>query len=581
MKTRLKYLLLFAFCASSFIGVYAQNVESEMIGSNVIASKFTRPSLSVATVKFSNSVAMSTEILANLIPVTFDKNASKSSPIMVNKSVVLPYYGDDEKEDRANNLAIHKNKAELDPLVLDAVKKSRIANEILDNLFIVNGQASLDNLIARAIMTKTDKEVNTESEMTLEDQFARDFATVKEQLNLIYIVVFSAYDLTPYETDDAVGFKSLGAYWLLKLEVPSDFESLASANWRNLRNFLGSASFNWSLIKTEIVTNYTYESKPKPRALTGDPVKDAKIKKQNDQAMARFESYRKSPEESFAIIQTKLFDNYIIETKEVIDDFRVRVPLLYTKPIRAKVGLKEGLSKGQRWVLLETVEKDGIPMQVHRGFVRADSIVDNRGIATGNTKPSTFYQIQGKKPEPGMLMVLQDDQGGLIRLAHMQKVMKSENYNPSFQSVQGIVIVKDVKGLIWSVELQIDDDKTVKDFIENLNLPDTDTNNYRSYFGIYGANIGYQFYTSRNSQLRVEGGYLFGVSDPDLSENYSDYGYWYQVLHGSASLNFNLGKSNQLNITAGYRGFQAFGSGGAENKYEATPFWGVGLTSNF
>lgn len=572
MRSLLKVPFLVGALACAVIGSNAQNVNTEMAGSDIVASKFTRPSLSVATVKFTNSVTMSSELLVNQIPERFDKNASKSSPIVINASVVQPYYGDDKEQLVANRLAMKTNKTELDPLVIEAVNKSRIANEILDKLFIVNGKASLDNLLERAKMTKTDKEVNTESEMSLEDQFARDFATVKNQLKMLYVVVFSQYDKTPFETDKLEGFKATGAYWVLKLDLPEDFESSASANWNNFKNYLSSSSFTWSLASTQVNVATSANAKPQVFKPSGNELQDAIAKKAIDAANAVIEKNRKSPEELIAGIQTQLYATQDYQATKAIVDFQPRVPLLSTKPIRGKVGKKEDLSKGQRWALRETVEKNGKAIQVHRGFVRADSIVDNRGVATGNTKPSTFYQIQGKKPEPGMLMVWQDDLGIIIRAAYMQKLMPSENYNSGYPSIQLGYLVKPVKGLYAGLEIQIDNDKSVEDFIGT-------SDEYSSTMALVGINIGYQLHTSRNSQLRVEGGFLYGSSDADLSDDY-DFGYMYLVPQGSASLNFNVGKSMQLNITAGYRALLAVPDPASTAQGEATPFVGGGLTYN-
>lgn len=46
---------------------------------------------------------------------------------------------------------------------------------------------------------------------------------------------------------------------------------------------------------------------------------------------------------------------------------------------------------------------------VRKGMVRAKTINDNKGIATGTSLPSAFQQVQGKRIYPGMFMESKDD----------------------------------------------------------------------------------------------------------------------------------------------------------------------------
>ena len=98
---------------------------------------------------------------------------------------------------------------------------------------------------------------------------------------------------------------------------------------------------------------------------------------------------------------------------EDFEDFKVGAPVFSTKPITAKIGLKEGVKVDQRYFVYEFVQnKNGETKTKRRGVVRASSkIVDNRQAATGQSEGSKFYQVAGRKLDKGMLLKQKNDIG--------------------------------------------------------------------------------------------------------------------------------------------------------------------------
>ncbi len=79
-----------------------------------------------------------------------------------------------------------------------------------------------------------------------------------------------------------------------------------------------------------------------------------------------------------------------------IDEWEVAVAISARKPLRAKIGTKEGLKNGDRYRAYSyTEDASGRLVSVPRGFIRATEISDNIGMAMGETEPSEFYQISG------------------------------------------------------------------------------------------------------------------------------------------------------------------------------------------
>ncbi|UTW63323.1 hypothetical protein KFE98_03965 [bacterium SCSIO 12741] len=88
-----------------------------------------------------------------------------------------------------------------------------------------------------------------------------------------------------------------------------------------------------------------------------------------------------------------------------IPSFRVKTRITDTHPIRAKVGRKEGLGVEQRYFVWEDRQgKDGTVASKRKGVIRVRSVVDNRKISEGDTEPSQFFQVAGRKIRPGMLI---------------------------------------------------------------------------------------------------------------------------------------------------------------------------------
>ena len=103
------------------------------------------------------------------------------------------------------------------------------------------------------------------------------------------------------------------------------------------------------------------------------------------------------PEENTVVkAQKNAFADAMFKLEKMIPGWQVGVAVISVKPIKAKVGRKEGLSNGSRFRAYSYEEdRDGNLLSRKRGYLRAAEVSDNRQFATGRTEPSTFYQISG------------------------------------------------------------------------------------------------------------------------------------------------------------------------------------------
>lgn len=99
---------------------------------------------------------------------------------------------------------------------------------------------------------------------------------------------------------------------------------------------------------------------------------------------------------SFYQACTRAYESAVMSLENKIPAWQTAISVLSTHPIAAKIGTKEGLTNGSRYQAYSFKEdEEGNLKSVKQGMVRATVIADNTGVATGNTKPSYFYQISG------------------------------------------------------------------------------------------------------------------------------------------------------------------------------------------
>ena len=118
----------------------------------------------------------------------------------------------------------------------------------------------------------------------------------------------------------------------------------------------------------------------------------------------------KTNEQLISNATIKAIDNVIAKLQREHEVFRTKTPLLSSEPLAAKIGLKEGLEKGDKYEVLEQVlNKNGIIEYKRLGVIKVekDLIWDNRYNADEeNPSPIKYTTFSGSKKKyfPGMLI---------------------------------------------------------------------------------------------------------------------------------------------------------------------------------
>ncbi len=103
---------------------------------------------------------------------------------------------------------------------------------------------------------------------------------------------------------------------------------------------------------------------------------------------------KKSNEDLISIATVRAADNVVAKLQRKYEVFRTKSPLLSGDPIAAKIGLKEGLEKGDKYEVLEQViNKKGITEYKRLGVIKVDKkhIWDNRHLADEENSSSFEY----------------------------------------------------------------------------------------------------------------------------------------------------------------------------------------------
>lgn len=119
-----------------------------------------------------------------------------------------------------------------------------------------------------------------------------------------------------------------------------------------------------------------------------------------------------SDDQLFVQMYNDAVTNTLIEAPKELEAFRVKTGLISRKPLKAKIGKKEGLSVDQRYFVWENkMNKKGDIIKKRKGVIRVKKISDNRQSQLGKTPTSVFYQTAGKKLYEGMLLQQNPDYG--------------------------------------------------------------------------------------------------------------------------------------------------------------------------
>lgn len=105
------------------------------------------------------------------------------------------------------------------------------------------------------------------------------------------------------------------------------------------------------------------------------------------------------------------YNGIVTEIENLNEDWAVKTALIQTRPLKAKIGTKEGVRNAKRFDVYEYYETNGRLTTKRKGIVRATKVAKNSYVADKESPASEFYQIAGGNLQPGMTLRQKNDVG--------------------------------------------------------------------------------------------------------------------------------------------------------------------------
>jgi hypothetical protein len=248
----------------------------------------------------------------------------------------------------------------------------------------------------------------------------------------------------------------------------------------------------------------------------------------------------KSMDQLMQELVQKSYDEIIYQMEMGVEEFKVKTPLFATRPLRAKIGLKEGLKTDYRFFVYEHVynPKTNQAEPKQRGVIRAGSksqIIDNRREATGDMGTSKFYQVAGRKLDAGFTLQQQNDFG-------MELLIGGEVGNTAGLYLRGDIRLSRFVGI-----------KALFVYVEGGGIDSKTYDGEESTFFRYGGGLAKGFQLMRNIELRPYVG--AGLDNTTNSMILSGESISSLYVRGGANLALNLKHNIQFVGGIGYYGF--------------------------
>lgn len=266
----------------------------------------------------------------------------------------------------------------------------------------------------------------------------------------------------------------------------------------------------------------------------------------------------------------KCIDDVIYRIEMNVEEFKVKTAIYDVRPLRAKIGLKEGLKTDQRFFVYEYVynEKTNQTVPKKRGVIRAGAkskIVDNRKVASGDMPTSRFYQVAGRKIEQGFTLQQQNDLGMELALGYESGEVggvyaRFDIRTGRFVGIRALFIY--VEGGLALVEYP-----GANSIINAATSQSVSSSDYT--FLRYGGGIAKGLQFTRNIELRP----YFGAGLEQATNKDFDDGYNISALYIKPGINLALNLKHNFQIIAGAGSYVFIANPTDTNDIEFSKAW--------
>lgn len=530
MKTSLLNLL---FCLFA-IGLFAQNTKTEQ----KIPSTYDRSSITFLMLEFSGDFHLGA-VKEKIEKIAFaDKFYNNNVSYL---TIPAPF--------NRGDLGINKGE-----LLKQSIEAKKIPVDIISKWYArkADGTMSMDLIEERGMFNATDAAVIKAQTTKRGNAALKDYGS--RLIERSYILVVDYKDVKTMQeakVDKMHGWKATAVGYLFKIDYNEETQNALYDSWiydDDTPQVKAEKLKKFDAIKFPI----SFVTETSVMLTSSQPTSDSQLGKFLKQ---------KSDDQLLGELIQKGYDESIYFLEKNYEDFRVKTPIFQTRPIRAKVGKKEGIKTDYRFFAYEYIydEKTNTSKQKFRGVIRATSkIVDNRQVATGQTGTTKFYQTSGRKLQTGYLLQQRNDLGVEVNLGY-----ESGNVGGIYGRIDGrLGRYIGIKALF----VYLEGGAEMKDY--RVNGID--------YTGIvfahYGGGIAKGFMLTRNLEFRPYIGVGQEVAthkDWDKPDNQLT------VLYGKAGVNLALNLKHNFQIIGGMGAYSFIGYPTDSDGNDVTTNWDV------
>ncbi len=226
------------------------------------------------------------------------------------------------------------------------------------------------------------------------------FDAGEKLVNKTYALVISPYELKYSDDKTSHGWSSTYDVFLFKLDFDDEVVSRFYEQWPFDDDPTDVKKAKIAAFDTLSFTLSSFYLKPGMMASSTDIYAANKKPKTSDKLLDE--------------TVKQMYSDALFNIDKDLEPFRVKMNVSGTHPIKSKIGKKEDLKCDQRYFVYEYVwnGKTGTTDLNRKAVVRSTGkITDNRGVATGASGESQFYQVYGGTVRQGMVMQQRNDFG--------------------------------------------------------------------------------------------------------------------------------------------------------------------------
>ena len=442
-------------------------------------------------------------------------------------------------------------------LIANLLKEQRVAEQIIAHWYSMkdDGSMSLELVHERGMFNATDASYLQAQSTKRGNTALMDYGT--RLINLSYILVLDYKDIKTMaeaKIKDMRGWKADVNGYLFKLDYNEEIQNAFYDSWIDETDAPEVKEEKKGKVQqiTVPISFVTKVSQPTTSSQAEGTTQLGKFVKQKSEKILLEELVQKS------------YDEVLYFLEKGYEEFRVKTTVYQVRPIRAKIGKKEGLKTDYRFFAYEYVynEKKNTVEPKFRGVIRATSnIVDNRKVASGDMGTTKFYQTAGRRIRAGYLLQQRNDFGASLLVGYENgevggvygrvdlRLGRFIGMKATYLYVEGGFQSKDYGTISWTDENGV-----------------SGTASESATFLRYGAGIAKGFHFARNFELApYVGAGLETAKYSDLDEDLSSL--YFRV---GANLALNLKHNIQL---VGGAGVYSFISKASYGDFELEESW--------